>query len=259
MDVGATPRCRRRSEMKTSTWMKAIAVGALFRPVPAAGQTTQFQVVALAPEPALTATRCLAQRPRRSPTWDALGQALILDKDVAKARLGELEDSVSALAAARADDVDAQFLLAAVLGARAEVEGGRTKMKVAEKLIAQLDSVLAMDPEHGGALDLMGRLHAAVMRMDWLKRTIATRILGGAALRAASWDRAEHLLESAVAVEPCVGDHYYELAAVYANRGKRGLALDEIAKFFELGPSADWDPRVYGRATTLMEELHRGS
>lgn len=244
--------------MKTFTWRTTIVVAGLLGAVPPAARARQVQVVALEPTATLTATRCLAGPPARMPAWEAVAQALVLDRDAAKARLVELEDSASALAAARPDDVDTQFLLAVVLGARAELEGGRTKMRIAEKLLEQLSAVLALDPEHGGALDMMGRLHAAVMRMDWLTRVIATRILGGAELRSASWDEAERLLQSAIAAEPCVGDHYYQLASVYADRGKRTLALDRLSEFFELGPTADVDPRVYSRATSLRAEL-RGS
>lgn len=243
--------------MKTfSTWRTTIVLAGLLGAVPAAVRARQVQVVALEPTATLTATRCLAGPPPHIPAWDAVAEALVLDRDAAKARLVDLEDSVSALAAARPDDVNVQFLLAAVLGARAELEGGRTKMRIAEKLLDRLSAVLALEPEHAGALDMMGRLHAAVMRMDWLTRVVATRILGGAELRSASWEEAERLLESAIAAEPCVGDHYYQLASVYADRGKRALALDRLNEFFELGPTADVDPRVYGLATTLKAELN---
>jgi len=227
-------------------------LGLIFLPA-AVGAQNQIRVAHL--EPLQPATRCASQHLSQDPIWRTLFEIMELDRDTAKRRLLVLEDSVAALAGQRPDDVETQFHVAAVLGARSELEGGRTKMQVAQTLLDQLHSVLALDSRHAGSLHLLGRLHAAVMRMDWVTRFLATRILGGTKLSAASWDEAERLLEAATSFEPCVGDHHFQLARVYADRGKRMQARDQLMELFDLGSASTRDDRVWGQAMELLDDL----
>lgn len=236
--------------MRTS--IRSIAWGLLLIPV-AAGAQLQVRVAHL--EPLQPETRCAQERGGPSPMWQALFETVTLDPDVAKQRLVALQDSLTVLAAERPEDVELQFFLAAVLGARSELEGGRTKMRVVQTLLDQLDDVLALDPHHPGSLHMLGRLNASVMRMDWVTRFLATRILGRAKLGAASWDEAERLLEAAASSEPCVGDHYFHLARVYADRGKRALARERLIEMLDLGPAGARDHRVWDQALGLLDEL----
>jgi hypothetical protein len=215
----------------------------------------QLQVRAANLEPLQPASVCASRQVVEDPIWEDLYEIIEMEKGVAKHQLMVLEDSAIALAAQSPEDVDVQFFVAAVLGARSEVEGGRSKIRVAQALLDRLHAVLALEPAHPGSLHLLGRLHASVMRMDWVTRFLATRILGGSKLRAASWDEAERLLETAISTEPCVGDHYYQLARVYADRGKHSLAREHLVALFDLGPSGARDYRVWGQAIELLDDL----
>lgn len=189
------------------------------------------------------------------PMWSTLMEVVTLDRDVAKDSLRVLQESATVVAAERPDDVQAQFLLAAILGARAEVEGGRSKIRVADDLLAQLEVVLGLQPDHPGALHLLGRLNASVMRLDGVTRFIATHIMGGDRLGSASWQAAERLFQRAIAYEPCLGDHRLQLARAYADQGKRQEARAELRRLFGLGPHASRDTRVWTEAMKLAEEL----
>lgn len=239
------------------TPIKLLMLGfALCRPAAAAAQ---HEVRLASAEPLRPIHRCAAVSPAtRGPIWSTLMEVVELDEDVAKRRLRALQDSATAVAAAQPGDVESQFTLAAVLGARAEVEDGRTKIHVAEALIDQLDVVLALDPDHPGALDLLGRLHASVMRLDGITRFIATRIMGGDKLRTASWQEAERLLQRAISSEPCLGDHRFQLARVYADQGKHGQAREQLRELLVLGPRASLDQRVWGGVVALAAELDAG-
>jgi hypothetical protein len=216
----------------------------------------QLQVRAANLEPLQPASICAVRPSAEDPMWSDLYEIVTLEWDVANRQLIALEDSATALAVQSPADVDAQFYVAAVLGARSEVEGGRTRNTCRRD--SPRPTRRGAGPRTGAPrvpAHLLGRLNAAVMRMDWVTRFLATRILGGSELRAASWDDAERLLETAISVEPCVGDHHYQLARVYADRGKRSLAMEQLVALFDLGPKGARDYRVWGQAMELLDNL----
>jgi tetratricopeptide (TPR) repeat protein len=151
--------------------------------------------------------------------------------------------------------VDRHYALAVILGLRADREGGRSKVLAASAMYDQLRAILSMDPEHVGAHHLMGRLQAGVMRMDRVTRWIATHLLGGGILKEASWAAAEHNLAFAVAAAPEVPDYRYELARLYEDTGRAGLALKEAERVLATDPSAALEPTVHAKAAALVTRL----
>ncbi|MCH2469777.1 MAG: hypothetical protein MK486_07160 [Gemmatimonadetes bacterium] len=91
-----------------------------------------------------------------------------------------------------------------MIGGRTEIEGGHTKIGLAKALHAQEGAVLSLQPDHPGAQHLLGRLHAAIMRMNRVRRFLATKVLGRGALASASWQEAQRLLEAAASGDPCI-------------------------------------------------------
>ena len=148
-----------------------------------------------------------------------------------------------------------QYLYAVILGVRTEIEGGSSQVSKAKELHGQIQTVLALDPQHPGAMHLLGRLNAAVMRLGRLKRFIATRILGAGVLSTASWREARHLLEAAADGDPCVPEHHFELARLYAERGFAELALDRLARLDILIQGDDARGGLVAKARKLEARL----
>jgi len=151
--------------------------------------------------------------------------------------------------------VERRYALAVVLGLEAEREGGRAKVRAASALYDQLQAILAMDPEHVGAHHLMGRLQAGVMRMDRVTRWLATHLLGGGILKRASWSAAEQNLAYAAEEAPSVPDYGYELAHLYEDTGRPGMALEEAQRVLVMDPSAALEPTVHAKAAALVMRL----
>jgi tetratricopeptide (TPR) repeat protein len=151
--------------------------------------------------------------------------------------------------------VDRRYALAVVLGLQADREGGRAKVRAAAALYDQLKAILAMDPEHVGAHHLMGRLQAGVMRMDRVTRWLATHLLGGSVLAGASWSAAEQNLAYAVAEAPAVPDYRFELAHLYEDTGRPGMALEEARQVLAMDPSAALEPTVHAKAAALVARI----
>jgi hypothetical protein len=162
---------------------------------------------------------------------EALAQA---EEEVVRGSLDVLERDARAAALERPDDVEARYRLAAVIGASLEHRSGGSKVSAAKEVHALVVRVLEDAPGHAGARYILGRLHAGVLRLDRVSRFVATRLLGGGALRSASWEEARTLLELSEREDPCVAEHHLELARVYAERGDSAGAARELAHVLEV-------------------------
>ena len=181
------------------------------------------------------------------------------DDAAAQEALAALEPDARRMAAEAPNDPDAQYRLAAVMGARLDHEHGRDKMSGAEALRDQAQRVLALDADHAGASYMLGRLHASVLRMSGFKRFMAKSLFGGGALQGASWEEAQRLLETAVRGDPCVPEHHLELARVYGHMGDEAGAEREFASVRELtAGEAGRQARVREKAEALEREWRDG-
>jgi len=163
-----------------------------------------------------------------------------------------------AAADAAPDDVEAAYRLAVILGALTDVSDGRDKVNLADEVHARVTAILSLDPDHAGAHHILGRLHAAVMRMGRLQRFLARNLIGGAALRSASWEAARRHLEAAESGDPCIPDHHFQLARLYADRDMPDAARVELEHVRALTENADlrW-ARVRSDAVLLEHELQQ--
>jgi hypothetical protein len=126
----------------------------------------------------------------------------------------------------------------------------------AKELHVQLMDLPELSPGHPGASYILARLHVGVMKLDRVTRFLARHPLGGDALRSASWDQAQALLEHAAREEPCVPEHHVELARLYARRGDKAAAKLALVRVWELteGKEAGRDAHVREHAERLARE-----
>ena len=242
------------------TAARILAVATLALLASATGAEAQSSAISLVqPRPLAGIHACATAEVREGAAWRTLLAARQLPEDEAKETLATLHDSLSREVDARPDDVELRYLLGVVAGSRADVEGGRTSIALGKEMLGHVEKVLQMDPRHAGAQHLVGRLHAAVLRMDGFTRFVATRLLGGGELGGASWEEARVRLEAAVAGAPCVPDHHYELARLYAERGDIRPAMEQLQDLLALadpeGPYAD----VHRKGRVLLARLEGSS
>lgn len=219
------------------------------------------EVTVFSPTATLTPEAMCAARPLEAsdPAWTAVYHALETpNAERAVRELEVLEDSLRREVEHRPDDVSLRYLLAVSIGARADRQGGRAQIVGAKELHHQLTRILEMDPDHAGANHLMGRLHAAVLRLNPITRFLATRLLGAGELSGASWGEAERYLRAGVSGAPCVPDHHFELALLYAERGRPEEALEQLESLARLGSAHPRYEAVLAKAVPLVEDLARG-
>jgi hypothetical protein len=164
-------------------------------------------------------------------------------EDEVGAALQALEPQARRMAQEAPNDVLAQYRLAAVMGAGLDIEHGTSKVSGASELHPQVMRVLQLQPDHPGASFMLGKMHASILRMSGFKRFMAKTLLGGAAMEGASWEEAQSRLELATRAEPCVPEHHFELARVYAHQGNSEGWERELASVMELTTNGT-SPRV---------------
>ena len=173
------------------------------------------------------------------------------DDDRAKEMLKEAEVHARAATEGYETDVGRRFALAVVLGRRADIEGGRTKVVVASEFHEELAAVLELSPEHPQARHLMGRLYAGVRRMGRLTRWIATNLLGGSELKKATWEAAEGHLAFAEQAQPGVSQHHLQLANLYRDTDRVDLALVEVRHVLEIPANSPLEVAALDEAVEL--------
>lgn len=154
--------------------------------------------------------------------WRAALALVNLGKPVPDERKDRMRDSLyrrAEVLAERAvrlapDDAEAQYALGLALGKSALTRSKKDQVHYAVRIREQALRTLALNPDHDGALHILGRWHAEIQRLSNVEEFFARKFLGAGIFREASWAEAVRHLERAVAVRPDFIYHRIGLAEV---------------------------------------------
>ena len=245
------------SPMKALFLTAAVLFASAFRPGPVAGDECTERALAAIEEPDAAVTPPAWVEPgMESSVWRlAEASATVEGDDLRKCLLREAEADARGALAEDETSIPARLALAVILGMRADAEGGRTSVHAASELYEQLGKILEMEPDHARARHMLGRLHAGVRRMNRVTRWVATSLLGGGALKEASWEAAEANLAFAEEAVPEVADHHLQLANLYHDTDRPALALEEVRHVLALPVDSPMSEAVHAEASELAVKL----
>ena len=194
---------------------------------------------------------------RASRTAADVGEA---ESDAARkvARFRESEEYARRSIAANDGDAEGHFALARALGLRALSVGAKERIGYAKDIRAAALAALARNPNHPGALHVLGMWNAEVMRLNGFQRFFAKNVLGGKVFGSASWAQAVANLERAVEVEPDRLTHRLDLAKIYADVGEKAKAramFESVVRGKARDPN---DPRYQREAEAALRKLGGG-
>jgi tetratricopeptide (TPR) repeat protein len=118
---------------------------------------------------------------------------------------------------------DAHAYLAAALGSHAMFVGGKEKVQLSNRIQAELDRALALDPKNQVAHTIYGTWHRSVTDVSWIERKLANIFLGG--LPDGSFEESIRHFRAAITVAPSVLRHRYELGQTYIAMDRPDLAV----------------------------------
>jgi len=155
----------------------------------------------------------------------------------------------------RPDGVEGRYWRAAVTGRRAQNAAPEYGAKLAEISYEDAYAILAVDPQHGGAHNILGKMFFEIMSMSRFQRFMGRTFVRTAALRESSWEAAEEHLEAAAADWPDWMLFQYDLAELYRKRGRKDEArvvYTHVAHMPLVHPS---DATLRQEAVDALEEL----
>ena len=167
---------------------------------------------------------------------DAARQKELFRKGEHYARLAVRADSGSA---------DNWFHLARALGRTALSVGVRDRVRFAVEIRRCAQNSLAIDPDHAGALHVLGMWNAEVKRLSGVELFFARRLLGGNVLGQANWKDAVSYMERAVAVDPERIAHKLDLAGVYADTREKDKARAAYEAVIASTKRVDFNDSLY--------------
>lgn len=147
--------------------------------------------------------------------------------------------------AADSSNAENWFHLARALGRTALSVGVRERVRYAVDVRRCALKALALEPDHPGALHVMGMWNAEVKRLSGVELFFARRFLGGGVLGQANWDDAVRYLERAVAVDPERLTHKLDLAGVYADVRRRDEARALYQAVIDATTRTDFNDPLY--------------
>lgn len=156
--------------------------------------------------------------------------------------------------AARPDDAEGHFYLARALGKVALTLGSKERVKYAKDVRSHALEALKVNPVHSGALHVMGRWHAEVMRLNGLSRFFAKNFLGGSIFNSASWKEAVSYMEKSVELDPDRLTHHLDLGEIYADVNQPAKAR---AQFQIVISAQEWEYNDKHYKRQARERLER--
>jgi tetratricopeptide (TPR) repeat protein len=158
----------------------------------------------------------------------------------------------------RPDGVEGRYWRAAVTGRRAQNAAPEYGAKLAEISYQDAYTILAVDPDHGGAHNILGKIFFEVMSMSRFQRFVGRTFVRTQALRESSWEAAEEHLVAAAEDWPDWMLFQYDLAELYRKRGRKDEAMAAYARVTHMPVVHPSDETLRRDAGHALEELGSG-
>lgn len=157
--------------------------------------------------------------------------------------------------ALRPEGIDGLYWRGTAVGRRALNAGSGYAAELAQRLYDDAHAILAMDPTHGGAHNLLGKLNYEIMSLSTLERFIGRHLVRKQALRDSSWEDAETHLRAAAESWPDLVLFQFDLAQLYRKRDRDDEARDAFRRVIEMVPLHPVDTSFQADARRYLEEL----
>lgn len=182
--------------------------------------------------------------------------------DAQRARRDSLYGEAVALAqrAVRANSqgADGHFMVAVATGRMALTKGPRERVRYANVVRESALRAIELDPRHAGAMHVLGRWNAEVMRLPGLTKMFAKAFLGAAVFNQASWANAEAYFDQAIGVEPNNIYHHLDLAETLVDSRSAGRAVTHLELVAQLPLGCDpMDATYRQQAAALLTRISR--
>lgn len=192
--------------------------------------------------------------------WRAARAALVLgilepDSEMAEALFVRAGDHGEAATTLRPDGVDGLYWTGAALGREALQHGPRTSTRLVQQVWDVTHRLLDLAPEHAGGHNILGKLNQEVMSLSGFERFIGRLLFRIDPLKEATWERAVHHHEAAVASDPEVILFRLDLGLTYLALERPDEARAQFEAALEIGPTFPVDPYFKDEVRRRLADL----
>lgn len=149
---------------------------------------------------------------------------------------------------------DVYFTKAVILGRKSEYASTQDALAKAEKIRNFGQKALETDPNHQGAMHVLGLWHQRIANLSFAERSIIYTIYGGVP-EDASNDQAEAYLKKAAELAPDMILYQFDLARFYSETGQPEKARQILQEIPDMEPRFKDDPTYKKNAAELLASL----
>ena len=157
--------------------------------------------------------------------------------------------------AVRPDGIDGLYWRGAAEGRRALNAGNNYAARLVQRVYDDAHAILALDPSHGGAYNLLGRVNYEVMDLPRVARFLARRLVDNKAIQDSNWEDAEKYLTRAAELWPDNVLFQLDVGDLYQRRGRDDDARVQLQKVIEMTSLQPADDFFKDSARRFLEEL----
>lgn len=152
-------------------------------------------------------------------------------------------------------DAEGHAILAAAVGRLSRTKSGKERVRFGKEIYDEAARAIELNPNHDGALHVLGAWHAEVTRLSGITRFVAKTFMGGGFMDRASRDSAVVHLTRAAEIKHDYLFHHLELAEVLIELGRYSEAKERLQIVIDLPVADVSDPAHKETAATLLEDL----
>jgi tetratricopeptide (TPR) repeat protein len=153
---------------------------------------------------------------------------------------------------------DAHYMVAVAAGRVALTKGPRERVRSAKLVRDEALKAIQLDPQHDGAMHVMGRWNAEIMRLPGITKFFARTFLGASIFKEASWDNAVRYFTDAIHFNDQNIYHHLDLAEALIDADRASEARPHLERVAQLPLGCDaGDPTYKQQATALLEKISR--
>ncbi len=153
---------------------------------------------------------------------------------------------------------DGHYMVAVAVGRVALTKGPRDRVRFAKVVRDEALRATELNPRHDGALHVLGRWNAEIMRLPALTKFFAKTFLGASVFNQASWDNSVRYFTDAINIAPDNIYHHLDLAEALIDADRPEEARPHLEHIATLQLGCDpQDPEFKRQAVALLQRISR--
>ncbi len=153
---------------------------------------------------------------------------------------------------------DGHFMVAVATGRVALTKGARDRVRYAGVVREEALRALELNPRHDGAMHVLGRWNAEIMRLPGITKMFAKAFLGASIFNQASWANAEMYFDQAIGIDPNNLYHHLDLAEALVDSDSPGRAVAHLELVGQLPLGCEpMDAAYKQEAAALLRRISR--